>query len=139
MHSINLFPFRGRTQPNLFLLHRSPLVSSSAVRLAMPRAFTRVRARRNHQIFRQISIVDLPRILLVLSRCVHTEARFLALSLRSPQLYSSDHPLFIVHEAPSGSFPSILDYSCSTTWSSSNLSLPNFLCMLFKTSSPRLS
>ena len=29
-NSINLFTFRSRTQPNLFLLHRSPLVISSA-------------------------------------------------------------------------------------------------------------
>ena len=59
MYSINLFTSRSRTQPNLFLLHRSPLVSSSAVRLVMPRAFARVLARSQHQIFRQISIVDI--------------------------------------------------------------------------------
>ena len=45
-------------------------VSSSAWGLVMPRAFARVRSRNHHQIFRQISIVDLPRILLVLSRLV---------------------------------------------------------------------
>ena len=90
MYSINLFLFRSHTQPPLFLLHRSPLVSSSAWGLVMPRAFTRVRARNQHQIFKQVSIVDLPRILLVLSRLVPTQAKFLVLSLRSPQLLSSE-------------------------------------------------
>ena len=69
-------------------------VSSSAWGLVMPRAFARVRSRNHHQIFRQISIVDLTRILLVLSRLSPTQVRFLVLSLRPHPLFSSDHPLY---------------------------------------------
>ena len=93
MYSMNLFLFRSRTQPPLLLLHRSPLFSSLAWGLVMPRAFARVQASSHHQIFRQISIVDLTRILLVLSGLFPIQVRFLVLSLRSPQLFSSDHPL----------------------------------------------
>ena len=125
MYSINLFLFRSRAQPPLFLHDRCPLVSPSAWGLVMPRAFARVRGRSQHQIFRQLSIVDLPRILLVLSRLVPTQARFLVLSQRSPELFSSDHHLQIFHEAPSESSPSVLDCTYSTTWSSSNFS-PKF-------------
>ena len=59
LNLINLSTSRSRTQPNLFLLHRSSLVSSSAGRLVIPRAVTRVRARNQHQIFMQISVVDI--------------------------------------------------------------------------------
>ena len=85
--------FFSYTQPFSFQLHRSPLVSSSAWGLVTPRAFARVRARSHHQIFRQISIVDLPRILLILSGLFPSQVRFLVPSLRSPQLFSSDHHL----------------------------------------------
>ena len=76
MYSINLVLFRCHTRPPLILLHRSPLVNSSAWGLVMPRPFARVGARIQHQILKQISIVDLPRILLVLSRLWPTQVRF---------------------------------------------------------------
>ena len=88
-------------------------VAFSAWGLVMPRAFARVRARGQHQIFRHSSIVDLSS--LVHSGLVPTQARFLVPSLRSLQLFSSDHQLWIVHKASQGAFQKILDHSCSTT------------------------
>ena len=56
-------------------------VSSSAWRLVMPRVFAPIQARDQHQIFRKISIVVTPRILLALSRLIPNQARFLVLNL----------------------------------------------------------
>ena len=68
MYSINLFLFRSRTQSHLFLLHRSPLGAPQHGGLVMSRAFAPIQARDQHQIFRKIFIVVIPRILLALSQ-----------------------------------------------------------------------
>ena len=126
MYSINIFLFRSRTQPPLFLLHRSPLVSSSAWGLVL---LAQVQARSPHQIFRQISIVDLPRILLVFFTIVSHSSEFsgttpvisfpliIIFKLFTKHLQNRLHQEWIAHIQQRGLPP---------------ISLPSFLCTFFK-------